>query len=86
MENIIEEVKRLHRKYECLVDYADKRQDHHIEKAVENEEKYRRTGDVSYYQEKENHSNMSSRLCAEVRVYKKFKQELEEVLANEFVK
>jgi len=73
-------VKKLHLKYETLVDYANDRQKHHIEKYWENDKKYKDTEDVSYYQERENHANMSSRLCAEAIAYKKFRDELKEVL------
>ena len=78
--SVLEGVKRLHFKYETLVNYARERQQHHIEKYWENDKKYKDTGDVTYYQERENHAKMSSRLCAESIAYKKFRDELKEVL------
>lgn len=76
----------LYKKYKTLVDYADQRQEHHIEKAEIAMKDYQRTGDVSYYQAAENHMNMSSRLSAEVGVYRKIKKELKELLEHEPVK
>lgn len=75
-----EDVKKLHLKYETLVNYAKERQQHHIEKYWENDKKYKDTGDVTYYQERENHAKMSSRLCSETIAYKKIRDELKEVL------
>lgn len=75
-----EKIEKLYLKYETLVNYADERQDEHILKAQKADEDYKKTGEIEYYQEAENHKNASLRLCAEVRVYRRFKEELEEVL------
>lgn len=84
--NQMSKLDALYSKYNTLVDYADKRQEHHIEKAEIAMKDYQRTGDVSYYQAAENHMNMSTRLSAEVVVYRKIKEELKEVLKHESVK
>lgn len=77
-----EQIEKLHLKYETLVNYANERQNHYIKQAYEAEQRYKETGEIEYYQESEGNKNLSARLAAEVRVYRKFKNELEEVLNN----
>lgn len=77
---MIEEIKRLHLKYETLVNYADQRQLHYIEQAHAAEQRYKKTGEIEDYQAAEGNKNMSARLAAEVRAYRTFKNELKKIL------
>lgn len=76
-----EEIERLYRKYDYLLDYSKERQKQYIRQSNQAMEDYKKTGDHTSYQIAENNAKMSSRLCAESIAYKEFRNELKEALS-----
>lgn len=81
-----EEIERLYRKYDLLLDYSNQRQKQYIEHAKTAREDYENTGDHTSRRIAENNEQMSSRISTESIIYKNFRDELKEVLEKECTK